>query len=56
MANSAVLSLTEWQNLLSELKRIADRYGEDAINEALKYMQVTSGKGRRSRAAISSDA
>ena len=36
----AILSLMEWQNLLSALKNPIERYGIDAVLEALKYLQA----------------
>ena len=33
-----LLSLTEWQNLLAALKNPIERYGIDAVLEAVQYL------------------
>ena len=34
------LSLIEWQNLLCELRRLLERYGFSAIEEAVNYLEI----------------
>jgi hypothetical protein len=39
MKNNSILSLIEWQNLLEALKNPINRYGLDAVVEAVKYLE-----------------
>ena len=40
LSDEGSLSLNEWQNLLADLKRIAERYGLEHIEEAVNHLKL----------------
>jgi len=38
----AEMSVSEWYNLLQDLKRLYDQYGSEAVKDAVRHLELTS--------------
>lgn len=39
----AMMSIMEWSNLMAAIKTVIERYGLDAVEDALKLLRISKG-------------